>query len=142
MTVSPGVVNDPGALQISNCPLKGNGSLVNPSCNCVIDAISYEFVGEAVAVTNPEPVAVEATENVVSVGAGTPRTENVYVSSFELPVPAIVYKEPTTGVNAGVNSVNVKVMMPGEGLEYAVTANTDPPLLLEMVKIGGAPGPH
>ena len=100
------------------------------------------LVGEAVAVTDPEPVAVDSTENVVSEGAGVPSTENVFPSSPAFPVPAMVYKEPTTGVNGGVNSVNVNVMMSMLGLEYAVIDRTDPPLLLVTVNEGGAPGPH
>ena len=107
-----------------------------------MDTMSNELVGEAVAVTDPEPVTVEfSTENVVSVGAGTPSTEYV-PSRPETPVPATAYREPTIGVNGGVSTSNVKVITSVLGLAYAVTVKAVPPLLLDMVNVGGAPGPH
>src|SRR5271166_2444243 len=107
-----------------------------------MELIVKVFVGDAVAV-NPEadPVAVDSTEKDVALGAGVPKTEKVFPSNPAFPVPAIMYSEPTTGVNGGDKVVNVKVITSALGLAYAVTAKAVPPLLLVVVNVGGAPGP-
>ena len=108
----------------------------------MIDAIPKLVVGVAVAVTDPDPTAEVAAAKVVSVGAGLPRTVNVKLSNPALPVPSIVYSEPTTGIELRgvVVAVKVKVTMPFE-MAYDVTVSGPVALLMAAWKTGGAPGP-
>ena len=99
------------------------------------------MVGVAVAErlpAEPTAVVVAAPKDVV-LGVGVPSTENVYPSKFTFPVPAILYREPTAGTNEPC-TVKVNVTTSAETL-YAVTAKGDVVLPVDVVIVGGAPGP-
>ena len=87
----------------------------------------------------PVLAAMYPTANVVSVGAGVPSTVNVCPSNAA-PVPATLYKEPTTGIVSFAVAVNVKVRT-SEAMVYDVMASCPVALLVVARKLGGAPGP-